>query len=149
MTTKNALSVDLSGPYEARAALLEACAQASISARYIASSRTGLDEESKGWIRAEFHEGTDGSPSLDFQRTSRERIERLGEQFGYVVRSYGIVVGTSAQLSHIVDKRTGVVVMKAFNVTEENLPALAEHIGIAAELLELREPPGVWDVPEA
>ncbi|NUS79182.1 MAG: hypothetical protein HOV70_23690 [Streptomyces sp.] len=149
MTAKNAVTVELSGPFEARAALLDACAEASISAQYISAPSSELDEQAKGWIRAEFHEGTDDSPSLEFQRSSREKVEALGAQFGYIVRSYGIVTATAAQLKHIVDKRTGALVMKAFNVTEESLPAFAKHIGLPAEFLELREPPGLWDVPEA
>jgi hypothetical protein len=127
MTVKGAFTVELSGPYEARAALLDAFAQDSIAARYKASPSPDLDEEAKGWIEARFHEGTD-SPSVDFQRDCLDK---------------------AAQLSHIVDKRTGALVMKAFDVTEETLPDFARVIGVPADSLELREPPGLWDVPKA
>ncbi|QCR49838.1 hypothetical protein [Streptomyces sp. SGAir0924] len=148
MTVKGAFTVELSGPYEARAALLDAFARESIAAHYKNSPSPNLDEEAKGWIDARFHEGTD-SPSADFQRDCLAKAQALGEQFGYEMRSYGVVVGAAAQLSHIIDKRTGELVMKAFNVTEENLSDLARAIGLPAEFLELREPPGLWDVPEA
>ncbi|KMS79090.1 hypothetical protein ACH49_13625 [Streptomyces leeuwenhoekii] len=148
MTVKGAFHVNLSGPFEARAALLEAFAQESIAARYISAPSSALDEQAKGWVRAEFHEGTD-SPSVDFQRGCRERATTLGEQFGYTLRSYGVVVGAAAQLSHVVDKRSGALIMKGFNLTDDFLPVIAEQTGIPAEYLELREPPDVWTAPEA
>ncbi|MFJ4550322.1 hypothetical protein ACIP4X_14010 [Streptomyces sp. NPDC088817] len=147
MTVKGAFTVELSGPYEARAALLEALAEASIAAQHIPPSAAGLDEEAKGWVRAEFHEGTD-SPSVDFQRDCLEKTTAIGEQYGYVLRSHGIVVGAAAQLSHVVDKRTGALVIKGFNMTEDDLAVIAEQAGVPVEFLEFREPPGVWDVPE-
>lgn len=148
MTVKGAFTVELSGPYEARAALLDAFRHESIAARYTDPPSPNLDEQAKGWVEASFHEGTD-SPSVEFQRECLEKATALGEQFGYQLRSHGIVTAGPAQLKHIVDKRTGTLVMKAFNLTEEDLPAFADRIGLPAEFLELREPPGLWNIPEA
>ncbi|WP_143661728.1 hypothetical protein [Streptomyces sp. st170] len=148
MTVKGAFSVDLSGPYEARAGLLEAFAEASISARYASPSATGLDEESKGWVCAEFHEGTD-SPSAEFQHECLSRATALGERFGYVLRSYGVVVGAAAQLSHVVDTRTGALVIKAFNMTEDGLASIADQFGVPVEFLQIQESPGLWNLPDA
>jgi hypothetical protein len=146
MTVKGAFTVDLSGPYVARGSLLEAFAAASISARYTASQAVGPNEETKGWVRAEFHEGTD-SPSSEFQQDCLRKSISLGEQFGYVLRSHGVVIGAAPQMSHIVDKRTGALVSKGFNLTDDSLGIFAEQLGVPVEFLELREPSGVWDVP--
>lgn len=148
MTVKGTFSVELSGPYEARSALLEAFAADSVAARYIAPQATGPDEEAKGWVTAEFHEGTD-SPSSEFQHDCLSKATAIGEQFGYVLRSHGIVVGGAAQMRYIVDARTGDVVIKGFNVGPEFLAIIAEETGIPVEHLEVREPPGMWDVPSA
>ncbi|MFC5639710.1 hypothetical protein [Streptomyces bullii] len=138
----------MSGAYEARSALLEAFAEASIAARYISPEATGPDEESKGWVRAEFHEGQE-SPSSEFQQDCLSRATKLGEQFGYVIRSYGIVMASAAQLRHVINKRTGKLVTKGFNLSERDLGWPERQFGVPAEFLELQEPPGVWDVPEA
>ncbi|MFJ8349745.1 hypothetical protein ACIQ9J_25955 [Streptomyces sp. NPDC094153] len=148
MTVKGAFGVELSGPYEARAALLEAFAKASIAAQYIPPTVAGLDEEAKGWVRAEFHEGTD-SPSLEFQQECLARVTAAAEQFGYEFRASSVVVGAAAQLVHVVDTRTGAVIMKSFGEpAPEELVALAHHSGIPFEAIAVREPDGLWDVPE-
>ncbi|MFF7763140.1 hypothetical protein [Streptomyces griseorubiginosus] len=147
MTVKGAFTVDLSGPYESRGALLEALAAASISARPTTPQAGGLDEEAKGWVSADFHEGTDDNPSLDFQQRCLSRCTELGERFGYVVRSYGVTIGAAAQMRHIVDSRTGVLVTKAFNVNEDLLKSIAEQTGIPAAYLEVQELPGLWNLP--
>jgi hypothetical protein len=148
MTVKGAFFIELSGPFEARAALLDAFARESIAARYIAAAAAGLDEEAKGWVKAEFHEGVD-SPSSDFQQACLAKATTLGEQFGYQLRSHGVVIGGSSQLSHVVDSRSGGLVLKGFNLDAEALPDIARMTGIPVEFLELREPPGLWSVPEA
>lgn len=148
MTVKGAFTIELSGPIEARAAFLEALTQDSIAAQAIAPAARGLDEEAKGWVRAEFHEGTD-SPSPEFQQACLAKVTGLGEQFGYQLRSHGVVVGAAAQFSHVIDTRTGAVVLKGFNLTKEAFPFIAEQTGVPVEYLELRDPPGVWAIPEA
>lgn len=148
MSAKGAFTITLSGPYEARDALLEAFAGASIAARYASPDRPGLDEEAKGWVQAEFHEGTD-SPSAEFQRERMSQTTALAEPFGYELRGHGIVVGGAAQLRHVVDKRTGALVIKGFNMPDEALLIVAEETGIPVEYLEFRDPPGMWDIPEA
>ena len=148
MSVKGAFTITLSGPYEARGAILEAFAEASIAARYTAPDRVGLDEEAKGWVEAQFHAGTD-SPSIEFQQDCMSRTTALAEPFGYEHRSHGVVLAGAAQLRHIVDKRTGALVMKGFGWPDEALPIIAEQIGIPVEYLEFREPPGMWDVPTA
>jgi hypothetical protein len=146
MPVRGAFTIEMSGPYEARAALLEAFAEASIAARYISPEATGPDEESKGWVRAEFHEGQE-SPSSEFQQACLSRAAELGEQFGYVTRSYGIVMASAAQLKHVVDTRTGKLVTKGFKLSERDLGWLERQFGVPAEFLEFQEPPGMWDVP--
>ncbi|WP_405739829.1 hypothetical protein OG885_38075 [Streptomyces sp. NBC_00028] len=148
MTIRGALTVELSGPYEARTALLDAFAAESIAARYITPQAVGPDEEGKGWVRAEFHEGTD-SPSADFGQDCLSRCTSIGQQFGYVLRSHGVVIGGAAQMRHIVDTRTGELVIKGFNVGPEFLAIISEETGIPVKYLDVREPPGMWDVPEA
>jgi hypothetical protein len=148
MTVKGTFTVELSGPYEQRDALLRELAGASIAAQYIAPSAEGPDEEAKGWVRAEFHEGTE-SPGADFQRACLDKTTALGARFGYELRSHGIVVSGASDLRHIVDKRTGKVLMKGFGFPPNAVRLFAEETGIPLEYLELREPPGMWDVPEA
>lgn len=146
MSVKGAFHATLSGPYDARGALLEAFAEASISARHVAPDRQGLDEESKGWVQAEFHDGTD-SPSGEFQHEALSRTTAIGERFGYELRSHGITVAGAAQLKHVVDTRTGAVVVKGFNFPDDAVEVVSQEFGIPSEYLELRDPPGVWDVP--
>lgn len=146
MSVKGAFAITLSGPYEGRSKLLQAMTSAGIAAQVCSADRVGLDEEAKGWIEATFHQGTD-SPDVDFQRACLERVTSLAEPAGYETRSYGIVMAGAAQMTHVVHKETGEVVMKAFNMTPEGLPKLARVLGVDADLLELREPPGLWDVP--
>ncbi|MEY2243181.1 hypothetical protein AB8A21_09595 [Streptomyces sp. BF23-18] len=146
MSVIGAFSVTLSGPYDARGALLEAFAAASIAAGYVASEVEGLDEESKGWVRTEFHEGTD-APSGEFMQAAVSRCTALGEQFGYELRSQGVTVAGAAQFQHVVDTRTGAVVMRGFNFPDDALHVISQEYGIPLERLELRDPPGLWDVP--
>lgn len=146
MPVKGAFTVRLSGPLEARDQLVQTLTEAGIAARATKPDFSGEDEAAHGWIRADFHEGTE-KPSVEFQRASRERVESLGEPVGYTVRSYGVAISGGAQKVIVVHKATGQVVAKGFDLTPDRLPALARALGFPAEDLEIREPPGQWDIP--
>ncbi|MFJ8599020.1 hypothetical protein ACIREM_09875 [Streptomyces shenzhenensis] len=126
-----------------------AFADAAIAARTANPDRPGLDEEDKGWVEAEFHEGTD-SPSVNFQRECMDRATAVAGPLGYELRSYGVVVAAAAQLRHIVDSRTGGLVMKSFgDMSDKAMAIISEQFGIPVEFLEVKEPPGMWDLAEA
>ncbi|MCT9010013.1 hypothetical protein [Streptomyces rhizosphaerihabitans] len=147
MSVKGAFTITLSGPREARTDLLKAFATSSIAARRTGPDRVGLDEEAKGWVEASFHEGTD-SPSSGFQQECMSRTTAIAERFGYELRSQSVTVAGAAEFRHVVDTRTGAVVVRGFGLLDDGLPIIAEEMGIPVEYLEFREPPGVWDIPE-
>ncbi|WP_394425477.1 hypothetical protein [Streptomyces sp. SGAir0957] len=147
MTVKGTFTINLSGPYDRRAELLEALADASIAAQPTAPAVAGVEEETKGWVQAEFHDGTD-SPDSDFQQSCMDRIAVVSSQFGYERRSHGVVLGGAAEFREIVDTRTGEVLMKGWGFPPNAARIYAEEMGMPMEFLELRERPGTWDVPE-
>ncbi|MGW0412939.1 hypothetical protein ACWDZX_16810 [Streptomyces collinus] len=149
MSVKGAFTITLSGPAEQRDALLDAFACASIAARASVPDRTGAEEEAKSWVEAEFHDGSD-SPGSDFQQQCMARVAAVADPLGYEMRSAAMTVAAAADLVHVIDKRTGNVVMQHFGpLPQEALVILAEELRIPAAFLEITEPPGPWDVPEA
>lgn len=150
MTAKGTFQVSLSGPRERGEDFLAGLLKVPIAARACEPQAGGPGEESKGWVEASFHEGTDGQPSLDFQRACLERVGAVGKVFDFEIRSYGSVISNASDLMQVVDKRTGEVVMKSFG---GNNPEALEHVawalGIDVSFLEFQEPPGVWDLPDS
>lgn len=149
MSVKGTITITLSGPSKARDTLLEAFADASIAAREARPDRTGPDEEAKGWVTAEFRQGTD-SPSGDFQQECMARATAVAGPLGYEQRGHGVVMAGAAQLMYVIDRRSNQVVMKHFgDMPAEALAILSEELGIPKEFIEITEPPGLWTVPDA
>ncbi|MGW5273603.1 hypothetical protein ACWEQP_13645 [Streptomyces sp. NPDC004044] len=149
MTVKGAFFITLSGPLDQRADLLASLAESGTAAQWVLPEVSGPGEDEKGWVRATFHEGGDESPSSEFSQAALKLAQELGQPLGYELRSHGVVMGGAAQRVDIVDRRTGDVVVKGFGTTQEELPELARVLGIDPQHLELREPPGLWDVPSS
>lgn len=139
--------ITLSGPAEQRDVLLDAFERACIAAHPSRPDREGAQEEAKGWVEAQFHEGVD-SPSSEFQQSCMARVATVAGSFGYEHRGHGITVAGPMDVKYVVDKRTGAVVMRnAGPMPDEALTIISEEFGIPAEFLEITDPPGLWDVP--
>ncbi len=143
MTAKGTYIIMLSGPADVLPSLLQALAAARMSAR----EDLEMGTEETTWVKVEFHQGTDGPPTPEFQRACMDRLDALRGPYGYEQRGTTNVIAGAADLREVVDVRTGRVVARGFLATREDLEAFAPGWGVDARYLVLREPAGLWTVP--
>jgi hypothetical protein len=149
MPVRGTFHMTFSGPPEQIAAVLKALTAAGFAAKGVQSPYPGDPQESAlVWVEASTHEGTD-SPSAEFEVASLDRAQQAVEPHGYRLRIHGSTVGGIADQREVVQASTGEVLVRTWAESWDAgvLAEVSELFGIPVEDLELRELPGLWDLP--
>ncbi|MER8188571.1 hypothetical protein [Kitasatospora sp. NPDC094015] len=149
MTVTGTFTLTISGPAESLSALLADLAAARMSARPVPPAVREPGAEELGWIAVEFHEGTDGQPSPEFQHACVERLDVVRARYGYEQRASSTTGAGASEFREVVDVRTGRVVIRGFLTAGGDVEAFKSGLGVEPAYLVVREPADLWVVPPA